>query len=37
MTPLSALHAMHHVARQNVSDVKLSATGKELVAFNPVG
>ncbi len=27
---------MHHVARQNASDVKLSATGKELVAVIPV-
>ncbi len=36
MAPLSALYAMHHVAQQNASDVKLSATGKELVTFNPV-
>jgi hypothetical protein len=34
---IPALHAMHHVAQQNASDVKLSATGKELVVFNPVG
>jgi len=30
------LHAMHHVAQQNASDIKLSATGKELVTVIPV-
>ena len=26
---------MHHVSQQNVSDVKLSATGEELVVLTP--
>jgi hypothetical protein len=28
---------MHHVAPQNASDVKLSATGKEIVLYIPIG
>jgi hypothetical protein len=28
---------MHHVAPQNASDVKLSATGEEIVLYIPIG